>query len=207
MSSSTAQTPVKLEVFIDFICPWCYLAHGVVEKLQQKHSLDITWSPFPLHPDTPQEGMLLSDLFRGANIAAMHQRLYALMDELGLEHKERERLFNTRKAQELALWAATQPDGDKLIGLLFRAYFVDNRNLADAAVLLDIVTQAGLDQDEARRVLDDKVLAAEVDAAWQRARSFQINGVPAFIGGGYQVSGFQPLAEMERFLDFIKTKV
>lgn len=207
MSSPTTQAPVKLEVFIDFICPWCYLAHGVVEKLQQKHALDITWSPFPLHPDTPQEGMLLSELFRGANIDAMHQRLYALMDELGLEHKDRERLFNTRKAQELALWAATQPDGDKLIGLLFRAYFVDNRNLSDEAVLLDIVTQAGLNPEAARLVLADKTFAPEVDKAWQRARSSQINGVPAFIGGGYQVSGFQPLAEMERFLAFIKTKV
>lgn len=206
MSSASGQAPIKLEVFIDFVCPWCYLAHGVVEKLQQKHALDVIWSPFPLHPETPQDGMLLSDLFRGANITAMHQRLYALMDELGLAHNERERLFNTRKAQELALWAATQPEGDKVMGLLFRAYFVDNRNLADEAVLLDVVAAAGLDQDTARKVLADKTFAAAVDAAWQRARASQINGVPAFIGGGYQVSGFQPLAEMERFLEFIKAK-
>lgn len=206
MSAPTAQPPVKLDVFIDFICPWCYLAHGVVEKLRQKHDLDLTWLPFPLHPDTPQDGMLLSDLFRGANIDAMHQRLYALMDELGLEHRDRERLFNTRKAQELALWAATQPEGEKLIGELFRAYFVHNRNLADETVLLDVVAQAGLAPEEARHVLANKTFAADVDAAWKRARTYQINGVPAFIGGGYQMSGFQPLQEMERFLEHIKPK-
>ena len=59
--------------------------------------------------------MLLSDLFRGANVDAMHQRLYAIMDDLQLPYsKTRDRLYNTRKAQELALWAQEQPGGEAL---------------------------------------------------------------------------------------------
>lgn len=200
-------TPVQLDVFIDFICPWCYLAHGVVQQLRNKRAVSVQWSPFPLHPDTPAEGMLLSDLFRGANMDAMHQRLYAIMDELALPYsKTRDRLYNTRKAQELALWAQEQDGGDKLVAELFRSYFVDNRNLADDAVLLQAVAEAGLDVDAAREVLASRSHAAQVDAAWARAREYRLNGVPAFIGGGYQFSGYQPLEEMERFLDFVQAK-
>lgn len=206
MNQQSSLSPVKLEVFIDFVCPWCYLAHGVVEKLQEKYPLEVTWSPFPLHPETPEQGMLLSELFPGANIDAMHERLYTMMDELGLEHNDRQRLFNTRKAQELAQWASTKPEGAIFSGLLFRAYFVDNQNLADETVLLDLVTQAGLDAAEASKVLTEKLFAAEVDTAWQRARQAQISGVPAFLGGGYKFSGYQPMAEMERFLEHIQAK-
>lgn len=201
MNQSTA---VQLDVFVDFICPWCYLAHGVIGQLQQTRPLQVRWLPFPLHPDTPEQGMLLSELFRGANVDAMHERLYAIMDELALPYsKTRDRLFNTRKAQELALWAQEQDGGAALIAVLFRSYFVDDRNLADDAVLLDAVAQAGLDVAAARAVLTQRSYAAEVDAAWEQARQYRLNGVPAFVGGGYQFSGYQPVAEMERFVDFI----
>ena len=200
-------TPVQLEVFIDFICPWCYLAHGVVGKLRHTRALNVRWSPFPLHPDTPDEGMLLSELFRGANVDAMHKRLYAIMDELALPYsKTRDRLFNTRKAQELALWAQEQDGGDKLVAELFRSYFVDNCNLGTEAVLLDAVVNAGLDIDMARNVLTTRSHSAQVDVAWERAGQHRLNGVPAFIAGGYQFSGYQPLAELERFVDFAIAK-
>jgi predicted DsbA family dithiol-disulfide isomerase len=206
MSSLVDPDKPRLEVYIDFICPWCYLAHGVMGKLRERHAVDVQWLPFPLHPDTPAEGMLISDLLRGANVDAMHERLYAMMDELDLPYtKTRDHLFNTRKAQELALWAAGQHGGEKLIGELFRSYFVDNQNLAEDAVLLAAVTRAGLEEEAAREVLDDESFAEDVDAAWQRAGQYQLNGVPAFVGGGYQFSGYQPLQEMERFLELIKS--
>lgn len=198
------QASVQLDVFVDFICPWCYLAHGVIGQLRRKRALQVRWQPFPLHPDTPDEGLLIGELFRGANIDAMHQRLYGIMDELGLPFsKARDRLYNTRKAQELALWAQQQGRDEALVTELFRCYFVDNRNLADDGVLLDAVARAGLDTAAAGEVLAARTWAGAVAAAWERARQYQLNGVPAFIGGGYQFSGYQPLVEMERFVDFI----
>jgi predicted DsbA family dithiol-disulfide isomerase len=200
-------SPIQLEVFVDFICPWCYLAHGVVEQLSRTRAIAVLWQPFPLHPDTPPAGMLLSELFRGANVDAMHERLYAIMDELALPYsKTRDHLFNTRKAQELALWAQQQEGGEQLLAELFRAYFVDNQNLADADVLLAAVMRAGLDVEAARSVISTGSQSAGVDAAWARARQLRLGGVPAFISGGYQFSGYQPLAEVERFVDFVQSK-
>lgn len=199
----TASSP-PLEIFVDFVCPWCYLAFGAVSRLQAERDLDVRWSPFPLHPGTPDEGMLLTDLLRGMDLGAAHRRINALLDELGLEHGERDRTYNTRLAQELLLWSRTQNGGDKLVPQLYRAYFVHNRNLAQEDVLLDAIEEAGLDVDAARAVLRDRSFSDALDVEWHRARNYQISGVPAFVCGNYQITGFHPPAELARFLDYVK---
>lgn len=198
--------PITLEIFADYVCPWCYLGNAVAEQLRTRFPLQLKRSPFPLHPATPQEGLLLSELLRGMDLTGVHQRLYKLMDELGLEHGQRERTYNSRLAQELALWADTQTGGDKLHDLLYRIYFVHGRNLAEPELLLTAVAEAGLDVEAARVVLDERSFRAALDDAWERARAFRITGVPTFVAGGYLFSGFQPLAEMEKFIRFVQDK-
>lgn len=205
MSNSSA--PLELEIFADFVCPWCYLGNAVVTKLQAANSLRVTHRPFPLHPDTPQEGLALSELLRGADLDSIHARLYALMDELGLPHGKRERTYNSRLAQELAMWADTQPGGDKLYELLYEAYFVYDRNIAEPGVLLDCVAKTRLDREAAQQVLVERSFSAAVDDAWQRARNMRITGVPTFVAGGYMVSGFRPVAEMQHFLDWVQLHI
>src|SRR6187549_3003798 len=136
-SDTDTATPLSLELFADFVCPWCYLGNAVVMKLQATRPLKVVRTPFPLHPGTPQEGLLLSELLRGANLDAIHARLYVLMDELGLPHGHRDHTYNSRLAQELAMWGDTQPGGERLHELLYEAYFVHNRNIAEHEVLLD----------------------------------------------------------------------
>jgi len=95
---------VVLEVFTDFVCPWCYLATPRVERLRQNYDVDVQWTYFPLHPETPVDGMLLKDLFAGRNfdLEAAHLRLKTLMDAEGLIFNQRSHTYNSRLAQELA---------------------------------------------------------------------------------------------------------
>ena len=202
----TPDAPVSVMMFSDYVCPWCYLGNAVIERLVARGLVRLQRLPFPLHPSTPREGLLLSDLFGGANFDAVHQRLYALMDQLDVPHGERDRTYNSRLAQELGMWADTQPGGEKLHGRLFAAYFVDNRNLADHEVLLDACTEAGLDTGAASQVLEERSFRTAVDDAWQQARQLGISGVPTLIAGGYQASGFQPEEELERFIGFVRDK-
>ncbi|MES2623758.1 MAG: DsbA family protein [Pseudomonadota bacterium] len=203
-SDTTPAIPLSLEVFTDFVCPWCYLGNAVVKTLQASHPLQVTRTPFPLHPSTPVEGLLLSELLRGANLDAIHARLYALMDELKLPHGKRDYTYNSRLAQELAMWGDTQDGGERLHDLLYETYFVYNRNLAKPEVLLDCVDKAGLDKKAAQRVINERSFSGAVDTAWQRARDMQITGVPTFVAGGYMVSGFRPVEEMQHFFDVVR---
>jgi len=192
-----------VEIFTDFVCPWCYLASAVVEKVEQSHDIDVRWSPFPLHPDTPEEGLELA-AFLGPNLDAVHERLYALMDGLGLEHSDRSKTYNSRLAQELGMWADTRPGGRALHRELYRTYFVRGKNLAHKTVLLDAVGRAGLDAAEAEKVLDERRHSDDVDAAWQRARQMQITGVPSFIAGNYLTTGFHPYEELVKFIEYVE---
>ena len=187
-----------LEVFTDFVCPWCYLAMPRIEKLRQNHGVEVQWNYFPLHPDTPVNGMLLKDLFAGRNfdIDAAHARLKTLMEAEGLVFNQRTHTYNSRLAQELA----TGFPGDALRTALYKAYFVDGRNIGDVEVLVDVAQSCGVPADDVRRALIDRTFKDAVDANWARARQYGITGVPSFVAGNQKLVGAQPYEVLERLV-------
>jgi predicted DsbA family dithiol-disulfide isomerase len=106
----------------------------------------IEWVHFPLHPETPPQGRALADLFRGrdVDIGAMQAAMKARMDAEGLPYGDRTMTYNSRLAQELGKWADTQPGGEALHDALFRAYFVDGRDISQPLVLLEVASRVGL---------------------------------------------------------------
>jgi predicted DsbA family dithiol-disulfide isomerase len=170
-----------------------------VERLRKEHGVTIEWVHFPLHPDTPAEGRALADLFAGRNydIRAMYEQMKARMTAEGLPYGERTMTYNSRLAQELGKWADTQPGGDAIHGALFRAYFVEARDISRPAVLLDVVQRVGLPVEEAREVLERRTFKDAVDADWALSRQYGITGVPTFVAGRYGVVGAQPYEALE----------
>jgi predicted DsbA family dithiol-disulfide isomerase len=154
----------------------------------------VRWVYFPLHPDTPTEGLPLKDLFagRGFDLEAMHARMKGLMDAEGLPYSRRTHTYNSRLAQELAKWADSQPGFEAIHDALYRAYFVDGRNIGDPEVLIDIARSVGLPSAAAREVLAKRTFKEAVDADWEESRRRGITGVPSFIAGKYKVVGAQP---------------
>ena len=152
------------------------------------------WVYFPLHPDTPAEGLPLKDLFagRGFDLEAMHARMKGLMDAEGLPYSRRTHTYNSRLAQELAKWAESQPGFESIHDALYKAYFVDGRNIGDPEVLIDIARSVGLPSAAAREVLAKRTFKEAVDADWEESRKRGITGVPSFIAGKYKVVGAQP---------------
>ena len=164
--------------------------------------MKVEWVHFPLHPETPAEGRSLAELFAGRNVdrKAMHAQMKARMDAEGLPYGERTMTYNSRLAQELGKWADTQPGGEALHDALFRAYFVEARNISDPAVLLDIAQQVGLSVDGAREVLEKRTFKDAIDADWKLSHQFGITGVPTFVVGRYGVVGAQPYEALEQLV-------
>ena len=173
-----------------------------IEKLRQKFDIGVKWVNFPLHPETPEEGMTLESLFAGRNYdpESAYARMKGLMDAEGLDYARRTHTYNSRLAQELGAWADTVDGGEVLHDALYRAYFVDGRNIGDRETLLEIVAAAGLPEDEARAVLDERRFRDAVDADWERSRTLGVSGVPTFAAGGYGVVGAQTYETLEKFL-------
>jgi len=173
-----------------------------IEKLKAEHHVQVEWVHFPLHPDTPAEGRSLEDLFagRGVDRKAMHAQMKARMDAEGLPYGERTMTYNSRLAQELGKWADTQAGGEAIHDALFRAYFVDARDISQLAVLLDIVERAGLSVDGAREALETRAFKAAVDADWELSRQYGVTGVPTFVAGRHGVVGAQPYEALEELV-------
>jgi predicted DsbA family dithiol-disulfide isomerase len=174
-----------------------------IEKLRTEHNVKIEWVHFPLHPETPPEGRALATLFGGRDEdrRARHAQMKERMTAEGLPYGERTMTYNSRLAQELGKWADTQPGGDAIHDALFRAYFVDARDISQPAVLLEIAEKVGLPVEAARTVLETRAFKQAVDEDWALSRQYRITGVPTFVVGRHGVVGAQPYEVLEQLVE------
>ena len=186
--------PITLEVFTDYVCPWCYLGDNRVKKLKQNYDITVQLVHFPLHPETPAEGRAREDF------KAKNTRMIGLMEAEGLPYSERSHTYNSRLAQEIGTWAETQSGGNSIHDKFFEAYFVDCRNIGDVEVIIDVVKSVGLDEQQARAVLAERRFKDAVDADWEKSRSYGVTGVPTFFSNGKGLVGAQPYEALERFM-------
>ena len=160
---------------------------------------------FPLHPETPPEGRSLEELFAGRDVdaEAMYQQMKGRMDAEGLLYERRTHTYNSRLAQELGTWADTLAGDGAIHDALFRAYFVDARNIGDADILVGLAESAGLPADEARDVIAERRFKDSVDADWAKSRQFGVTGVPTFVAEGRGVVGAQPYEMLVQLMEAV----
>jgi predicted DsbA family dithiol-disulfide isomerase len=173
-----------------------------IEELRKKFEIETEWSAFPLHPETPTDGQTLEQLFAGRSIdlEKSRLRLKQVADELGLPLGDRTMTYNSRLAQELAKWAESQGKGDPFHDAVFRAYYVDGKNIGKADELVNLAKTVGLPEKEARSVLESRTYREAVDADWSRSHQLGITGVPTFVMSHQGLVGFQPYEALEQFL-------
>jgi len=161
------------------------------------------WVHFPLHPETPQEGRALADLFAGRSeteLKARQDQMRGLMAEEGLPYGDRTHTYNSRLAQEVGAWADTQEGGEAIHDAIYKAYFVEAKNIGDPDVLLKIVKANNLSVEEARKVIEERTFKDVVDEDWRKSHQMGVTGVPTFVAAGQGVVGAQPYETLEKFL-------
>jgi predicted DsbA family dithiol-disulfide isomerase len=120
--------------------------------------------------------------------------------DLELPFGDRKMTYNSRLAQELGKWAEQMGKGDAFHDAVFRAYFADGRNLADADILADVASSVGLDAKEAQTVLAARTFKEAVDADWARAYESRVTAVPTFLTNGQTLTGAQPFDVLVNFM-------
>ena len=172
------------------------------DRLQQEYGVELVMRVFPLHPDTPEEGMELSEMFAGreAMIAAMQARLTQIAAAEGLPLNLRSRTYNSRRAQELGKWAESRGAGPRFHHAVYQSYFVEGINIGLIAPLVAIAESVGLSADEARSVLETGSFAQAVDTDWQRSRDLAISAVPTHLYGSKRLAGFSSYDDFVRLI-------
>ena len=164
--------------------------------------MKVNWIAFPLHPDTPAEGRSLEDLFanRPVNVKNMVQRLKLTAKDLGLPFGNRTKTYNSRLAQEMAKYAASEGLEDIFHQKVFKAYFAKGLNIGDPVILVDLAKAAGLSAAEAERVIHKRFFRNAVDRDWARSARMGITAVPTFVIGRNAIVGAQPSSVLIDFL-------
>ena len=192
----------QLEIFSDYIWPWCYFITGSIERLQKDFEIDIRWTAFPLHPDTPEQGRTLEELFAGRNIDIdqMMDHLKQVASKLGLPLGERKKTYNSRLAQELGKFAEWKGKGDEFHKAMFRAYFVDGQNIGKTSILVKLAESIHLNGKNAQKVIQDRTYKDAVDLDWKRSYEIGVTAVPTFLFNNQRLVGAQNFETLETLL-------
>ena len=144
-----------------------------IGKLEREYDVNVRWIAFPLHPETPEAGQTLEQLFTGRDIdiPAALAHLTKVAGELNLPWSEHTMTYNSRKATELGKWAEDSGKAQPYHDAVFRAYFADGLNIADTKILKQLCRNLCLNPDEAEHVLAEKVYIKAVDDDWLYSKS------------------------------------
>jgi predicted DsbA family dithiol-disulfide isomerase len=200
---------VKIEIWSDVVCPWCYIGKRRLEaalaEFPHADDVEITWRSFeldPTAPTVPTESVAehLGRKYGGGEAGGrqMAARVMAVAAEEGLsfDRYPDARHASTRDAHRLS-HLAHEDGGPALQGRLEEALFLANFTRADDVsdhdVLAEIAVEAGLPAERVRQVLGSREFAEAVDNDIARAAAYGAGGVPFFVfDQRYGVSGAQP---------------
>lgn len=195
--------PIKLDIMSDPICPWCYIGKAHLDRALQAnpdHPFVIEWHPFQLNPDMPEGGMgrreYLETKFGGKEGAV---RAYAPVVEhaekagLKIDFEGMKRTPNTMDAHRLIHWAGVEGKQTAAVSALFKAYFVETRDIGDHEVLADIADGIDMDASVVRRLLASDADRDDIAGRDAHSRKMGIGSVPTFIvDNKHAVPGAQP---------------
>lgn len=197
---------MRIEVWSDVICPWCYIGKRRLEMaladFAQRDNVQVIFRSFELDPDAPRqlEGTLEGKLAQKYHVslqeaAAMNARVSAVAREVGLEyHLSNARPGNTFDAHRLLHFAASRQLGDRATERIMHAYFSEALPVGDLAALARLAPEFGIPEADALAMLQSNDYSAQVRADEARAAGFGISGVPFFvIDEKVGISGAQPV--------------
>jgi predicted DsbA family dithiol-disulfide isomerase len=179
--------PTTIEVFSDFVCPFCYLAEQPLADAVEGRDVQISWQPFELRPEpTPTlrpEGDYLQSTW--------HQVVYPMAERMGVPivlPRVSPQPYS-RLAFEGFAYADERSLGQRYTKQVFRAFFVKQRDIGRPEVLTDVAAQLGLDADDFRAALDSGRYAAAHQRALRRAHELEITVVPTILVDGRRLEG------------------
>jgi predicted DsbA family dithiol-disulfide isomerase len=194
---------IQIEMFSDFICPFCYIGFETIRKLRPEFDLEIRWRGFQIHPDWPAEGMPASEFRREMSTEtrrAIWDRIQAMAEAAGFSMKPPETLTNSRLALEAAEYAAELGKGEAFEERVYRAYFNEGLNIGQQDVVAELAADVGIDREELNRAIESKRYAMRLKNNAMVAENRNVDGVPTFFIGEYPLVGAQSEETMRHIL-------
>jgi protein disulfide-isomerase len=198
-----AQEKMKIEIWSDVVCPFCYIGKHKLEKALSNNGLndkvEVVWKSFQLDPEFPQNDVFESTTYliqrKGISMQQLNQ-MYSHLETIGKEYAidfkfHETSTFNTFKAHQLLQWAKNFGKGSELKEALFYAYFTEAKVLNSDEELLKVCAKLDLDLEQAKLVLTENKFSDKVLQDRYEAGLAGVRGVPFFVIGKSVISGAQ----------------
>ncbi|MGY3777629.1 DsbA family oxidoreductase [Isobaculum melis] len=207
---------MKIEIWSDFACPFCYIGkHHLEQAIGSRTDIEVEFKSFELDPQTAihhdeniheliakKYGMSYEQAYEN------NQRIIQMAAEAGLTFNfDQMKTTNTFNAHRLTQFAKTKGKGNEFAEAALHEYFSNGAFLNDETTLLSIATSVGLAEQEVLEVIRSETYDTEVRNDEEQARQLDITSVPFFlIDGKYAVSGAQPVTAFQSVLAQVDEK-
>ncbi|MBX9449953.1 MAG: DsbA family oxidoreductase [Taibaiella sp.] len=205
---------MKIEIWSDVMCPFCYIGKKkfemAMETFSHKDKIEVEWKSFQLMPDL--EPGKVNDLEKilvekkgidPAQAKAMNAQVAQVGQQAGLTFNfDKALAVNTFNAHRFTHFAKANGKQSEAEEILFRSYFTEGKNVDDFATLIQLGTEIGLDADALKTALENNSYAGDVRKDINEARQIGVSGVPFFLFDRKQaVSGAQDPATFLQALE------
>ena len=193
---------IKIIILSDPICPWCYIGKKCFDeaiKQFESHYFSIKWLPFQLNPNMPKEGMdrknyLIKKFGNEKKTIEVYTPIVNKFNEnkIDFDLSKIQTTPNTFNANQLIYWGQLEDKGNDVVENLFKAYFLEGKNLGDINCLIEIGMKSGLTKKITPTVFENTKDIKIVQDIENKYRKAGVSGVPTFIiNNDYVVPGAQ----------------
>lgn len=200
----TEGEPVRAYVYWDYSCPFSYIETHRLRRLGAERALELHWRPFEVHPGLPEEGIPARELgYAPDQWSRLLDSVAEMAEEEGLELEVPDFVPGTSAALQAALFAADLGADafDRLHASLFRAFFVDARNIGRRETVLEVAESAEVDPEGLERALEDERYAEELRQVHAETDRYDIDGTPTVLFGRHMVVGAAPMDVLREAAD------
>ncbi len=194
---------LKVTLFSDYICPFCYIGFHTLRKMKQEFDLDVDWRGFQIHPDWPATGIPAEKVYGDMNLEARKgawERISTMATEIGLTMRPPSVLTNSHNALAATEYAIASGKGEEFEERVYRAYFEDGSNIGDVEILKKLAADVSLDSAQVVAAIESPQIQLRLKNNAMIAHQHNVSGVPTFFIGNYPLVGAQSEDTMRKIL-------
>ncbi|WP_018758794.1 DsbA family oxidoreductase [Paenibacillus terrigena] len=192
---------VKIQVYSDFVCPFCYLGKKPFEEAIQGKDVEVEWMPFELRPSGSQP---IDPWNEPSKLQGWNSYISPMAEKWGVDMKL-PRLSPhpyTGLAFEGYHYAKEQGKGNAYMNRVFTAFYQEELNIGELEVLTELASSIGLDAENFRAALTSGKYKSVQDEARRHAyEEAAVTAVPTFIIGGQRIQGVTNRESFEKVLN------